>query len=470
MNIYTDTPAAWKPSFWRRFPWLALGGIVIFAISAAAIGAVLRLSNGQDTASWPSAEYPASVQVILSILVNILNLSLTVALSEGYKISWWLKALKGSHLSSLQFDLEIQKSLKGFSDPSRSFDRFAIGALIAFAVSNADGPLIQRASTTSLKVLTSSDVSVTANVSSNTLPAGFSGWSNDASDLLQPVFANVNKAYTNGSNVDIPYSGCEEGSTCAVSMLGPGFDMTCDETQVPYNFTTVYPNIQTFGVEFQYGYQIDDTLSLVTVNFTTIYKNDASCVGSSTRKRCIMQLATVAYPVSLANGSATLHEWQLSTNETINLTRVAELGDTHDGDGSMLDGFVLIIRNLYDSYTSLGSVYQPGPPGNGLEKRAAGDLWTVNGTGLAATNYLTSDKSTYAQCNMTWGDPSPDIFKTMRELMFRSAVANAAANSSYATPQTLSATSTKTVTAYETHYEYLGVVLAIGGDWVGACL
>lgn len=432
------------------------------------------MSDGLDVASWPSPEYPVSVQVILSILINVVNLSLAVGLSEGYKISWWLKALKGARLTELQFDLEVQKSLSAFKSSSRSWDRFAVAAAAALAVSVADGPLIQRASTSGLKTIPTGNASVEVSVSSDPLPGDFSAFINHGTILLQPIFTQVSKAYSAKDDITLQYSGCNDKSACFVTIPGPGFDIHCDETSVPYDLTEYGADVTTFSVHFHW----DDSMNIWSygsVNYTVTYKPQSSCVGSLTRRQCHMQLATVAYPVTLANGSAKLHTWQPSTNETLHLANLTDV-DLVGTASNMLGGIAFVLKSIYESSLA-GSMQKPGPPGNSLPSRrddADGDTLTywVNNTGLAAANYLHSGRDTYERCNMTFGDPTDDIYNTARELMFRSAIANAASNtSSNATPsQLLPATSEETVTAYQSHYEYLGAVIVITVFQVGLIL
>ncbi|KAJ8121013.1 hypothetical protein ONZ43_g2429 [Nemania bipapillata] len=387
-------------------------------------------------------------------------------MSQGYAICWWLKALRGARLAQLQFDLGVQHSLTAFLQRSRTFDLFAIAALIALAVSVADGPLLQQATTTTSKAVTSNNNTVTVYVSPEKLPSNFSQWgassgSTDLGYILQPVFANVSKAYAARDVITLPNSGCEDNSTCTISMLGPGFDVACNESDLPYDFHNLgsadpnHSNYTTFLVDFQFGgYEVLSEYSMV--NFTAVYKPDASCVGSFTVKQCVMRLATVKYPVTIRNNTSVLQKWEPSMNQTIEIIQFNSSTGYDDvftgatGDfQSMLGGIVSVADSLYSSSANLRQVQMINSP------------YLANVSGQAASNYLTSDSSTYGNCSMTWEDPSVDIVNTIQELMFRSAIANSIANVSYATPQRLPATSTKTVIAYVTHYQYLGIALVI---------
>ncbi|KAI1743486.1 hypothetical protein F4680DRAFT_456676 [Xylaria scruposa] len=460
---------AWECNRWKRFPWQASCAFVVVLILFAAMAVVLHTSDNQEVSSWPSSQRSVPVSVVLAILVNVANLCLAIALSQGYTVSWWREALKGAEISRLQFDLSVQHGFAALLRSSRSFNRFLLAALIAIIVSIADGPILQRASTTGLLTLGPTSTNVTIFVSPEPLPANFSAWSGiaDPPSLLTPVFANVSKAYASHEDIMLPYSGCDGNSSCEAAMAGPGFDTICNASLVPYDYldlSAAIPennNITAFQIDFEFGGH-RTAAEYSTVNFTVLFKPDAACIGNFVRRWCSMRLATVEYPITISNGTAVIQPWQSSRNETIQLTHVSTtivdrlsvidpelwtLGSAFRGLESMLGGIVYTSRSLYDSYANL--------------RLPAKESFLVNVTGQAATNYLTSDISSYGNCTMTWEDPTVDIVNTARELMFRSAIANSVANSSYSTPQELPATSTRVITAYRTRFEYLGISIGL---------
>ncbi|KAI2615514.1 hypothetical protein GGR54DRAFT_632171 [Hypoxylon sp. NC1633] len=458
---------AWECHHWKRFPWLASCAFIAVLVLFAAMGVVLHTSNNQEVSSWPSNERPVPVSVILAILVNVANLCLAVALSQGYTVSWWQEALKGAELSRLQFDLSVQHSFSAILQSSRAFSKFLLAALIAIVVSVADGPILQRASTTGLLTLSQTSTNVTVFVSPELLPANFSSWSGVADELslLTPVFSNVSKAYASHDDITLPYSGCDGTGFCNLTMTGPGFDTFCNESSVPYDYLHLsaaipeHNNITAFQIDFQFGAH-RTAAEYGTVNFTVLYKPDPACIGQFVRRWCSMRLATVKYPITISNGTAVLEPWERLQNETIELTRLDTtsrgdidpalytLGTAFRGLESMLGGFVHVSKSLYESSANL--------------RLPSKESFLVNATGQAASDYLSSNISSYGNCTMTWDDPTVDIINTARELMFRSAIANSFANSSYRTPQHLPATtSTRVVTAYKTRFEYLGISIAL---------
>ncbi|KAI3317229.1 hypothetical protein HD806DRAFT_515568 [Xylariaceae sp. AK1471] len=462
----------WECDHWKRFPWLASCAFIVVLVLFAAMAVVLHTSDNQEVSSWPSSQRSVPVSVILAILVNVANICLAIALSQGYTVSWWREALKGAELSRLQFDLSVQHGFAALLQSSRSFSRFLLAALVALIVSIANGPILQRASTTGLLTLGPTNTTVAIFIAPEPLPANFSAWSGSgfAPSLLTPVFGNVSKAYASNEDIMLPYAGCDGNSSCRVTMAGPGLDAVCNDSSVSYDYrhlSAAIPeknNITAFNITLEFGIEDLTIAGYSMVNFTVLFKPDPACIGNFVRRSCSMRLATVEYPIIISNGTAVLQPWQPSRNETIQLINFSNtISDGHtiitpelwtgvnayNGKGlqSMLGGIFSVSRSLYESSANLRL-----PAKEGL---------VVTVTGLAATNYLTSDISTYGDCTMTWEDPTTDIVNTARELMFRSVIANSLANSSYSTPQELSATSTRVITAYRTRFEYLGIAIGL---------
>ncbi|KAI1326505.1 hypothetical protein F5Y16DRAFT_400393 [Xylariaceae sp. FL0255] len=196
-------------------------------------------------------------------------------------------------------------------------------------------------------------------------------------------------------------------------MPGPGFDLSCDESQPDYdlvplanpdlsygfsNITTGKP-ITVFEINFQFA-----TTKLVpeldTVNFTAIYKENPACTGSLVAKTCVMRLATVKYPVTLADGFCTLQKWTPSSNETLVY---------YDYEGEIV--------------LDLNGDLAMGPAG------ASGWQTLVGGLGFAVQNRYESSVI------MNYQDGTLSVV--------------------------LPATSTQIITAYHTRYEFLVIVVAI---------
>ncbi|GAD98263.1 hypothetical protein NECHADRAFT_75613 [Paecilomyces variotii No. 5] len=459
-----NTGIAWNQGFRRHVPWVAFLSILGFIVCSIALGVILWQSDGKDIETWPNASRTVPVSVLLSLSVSIANLCLVVALGNGYEIAWWLEALKGAEFRKLRFDLDVQQSVVKIFSPNVAFDKFAIAALVSLAVSVLDGPLIQKASTVTTRTYQPSDVDMSINVSNASLPANFSAYG-VGPDLLTPLFGVVSRAYSNREEIALPIDGCNANTTCTLTLPAPGFDVSCTEDPVSYNFSelaagTRMDNITTFKVTIDFG--AEETFdSFSTINTTALYKPDAACNGHMMRRKCMLRLATVRYPITVSNGTAALKNLQLDRNDTIEITTFPNATYTNRGYDtlftgsyvvggfmSMLGGLSYVMKDFYASDVSLGLETMTFTP------------YVLTATGQGASNYLTSDISTYGNCTMTWEDPTTDIVNTARELMLRSAIAYSDYNSSAVVPQRLTVQQIRVAGAYQSHYEYLGITIA----------
>ncbi|KAI1087196.1 hypothetical protein F5B19DRAFT_497602 [Rostrohypoxylon terebratum] len=457
---------AWKPGFLRQAPLVAFLGLLGFAVCCVGLGTILYESDGKEVSTWPRASSTVSVSVVLSLIIAIANLCLSVALGQGYAISWWLQALKGAEFRKLVFDLEVRSGLSAILGENMAIDKFVIATVVSLVVSILDGPLIQKASVITPKTYVYPDQRVTAYISNASLPGNFSGYGGMSltTTLLTPLFSNVSRAYSNRDDIILPLDGCGTNSTCDFTLSAPGFDVNCTESSVPYNFTHLGSadpnnnNITTFNVSFAFGGLTSEVGRYNSINTTSWYKTDGACIGSITKRECVLSLATVRYSVSISNGITTLQNWQLGQNDTIEITKFppppkwgGSAGNgwilNKEGYESMLGGIHSVLRGLYESSVNLKLV----------------SMGVVNfyltTTGQASSNYLTSDVSTYSGCTMTWEDPTADIINTVYNLMFRSAIAYSNSNASAVVPQQLPALETRVANAYQSHYKFLGITI-----------
>ncbi|RSL58829.1 hypothetical protein CEP54_007535 [Fusarium duplospermum] len=467
-----STGIAWKPS-WKHAPWLAFASILGFVVCCVGLAAILFTSDGENIAAWPSPSRSISVSVLLSLAVSLANLCLAVALHTAYEISWWTQALNGAELRKLQFDLDVQRRISAIFGQNVSFDKFAIAAVVSLAVSILDGPLIQRASSVTIKEFGPSSISANVDVSNAPLPSNFSTISNGfpSSYVVTPLFSNISRAYANRDDIVLHIEACTTNTTCDLTLPAPGFDVSCTEKLLPYdiknlasagtgnqiaspsrsgmnNQATAF-NISVRGVVDNRG--VGDSR---TINITAMYKPKATRAGDVIQRECVLRLATVRYPITVSDGVVTLKSWQLGQNDTIALIQspsdsgsVYRVGG-YDNIQTMLGGFFYVLDSLYTSY----AVFRLGG------KTTVPLL--LNATGQAASNYINSDISTYNNWTMTWEDPTTDIVNAARELMLRSAIAYSDFNRTAVVSQQLEIQRTEVLSAYKSDYMYLAITLA----------
>ncbi|KAK7973046.1 hypothetical protein PG988_007180 [Apiospora saccharicola] len=459
----------WAPGYLKHIPWTAFSSLAGFILCCIALAVVLWTSDGQDFKTWPRASQTVPVSVLLALIISISNLCLSVALAKGYEISWWLRAIKGAELRSLQFDLEIQHHLSAVIGQNTRMDKFAVAAIISLAVSVLDGPLIQRASSIVATTYQPVDLNVKINISSALFPANFSGYAGAfiGPDLLTPVFGNVSRAYANRESISLDIDVCRTNTTCVFNLPAPGFDVQCTEEAINYDFRSIGAaspnnNVTVFNTSLYFGGR-EEFEDFSRINITALAKGDPACTGRMMQRNCVLRLATVRYPVTVSDGVATLDAWRMGQNETLDIAtdpqahsheQLHGYGTLYEGSvgaggfQTMLGGIYFVLGALYASTVSLRVATMTSVP------------FILTATGQSASNYLTSDISTYSNCTMTWDDPTTDIVNTARELMFRSAIAYSDYNRSAVVPQELQVRQTKVAGAYKSNYEYLAITIA----------
>lgn len=446
----------WQPGVWRRIPWRTVVAITGFAVTCGMMALILALSEGKETRTWPTNSKYITVPVLLSLLGAIAVLFLSVANAEGFAISWWLKALKGTKIKELHYDLEITDNLfVGFSRP-KLFDLITLSAIISLVVSIAVGAVLQKSSDTISKVIGPFSEDIDVPVLNTTLPSNYSGWSGGGTQtsLLMPAFAEVYRQYSNRTNIAIP-SGCGN-STCQVHIAGPGFDVDCQDSTVNYDFTTLVSargdSVTTFetSVDFEPS---QDPKALNHMNISVLYKPSDACTGKLTRHKCVLRAAAVDYTVTITNGTATLAPWNISQNTTIsitNFTQWQQLGFGSVGAGgftTMFGGLASVLQAQYNSNATLRIVTMTEIP------------FLVSATGQAASTYLTSEVGEYGNCTMTWSDPREDMINNIRELMFRSALNVANATGDPVQFRRADASVTRIGIVYTTHWRFYGIAI-----------
>ena len=138
------TYRSWRHRSLRPGP---LSGILSLLLSIGSIFAslgVLAGSNHAPTKSWTT---PPSTY--LAICTAVANLAIRYACIQGVIIAWWSRALRGSILAKLHYDWCSGTTLKDALTSGSHMGWLGL-ACISSTLVFVDGPLIQRASTTSL--------------------------------------------------------------------------------------------------------------------------------------------------------------------------------------------------------------------------------------------------------------------------------------------------------------------------------
>ena len=440
----------YKRSFLRKGPLLGLTAVLFTLLTIPASLLVLLMSNGREVISWK-----IQPTVYLAILTAIGNSAIRLAATQGAMVVWWSHAVRGTTYLQLHYDWKMSSGAFGAISAGRRTNLIAIASLCA-ALVVVDGPLLQRASSVSLKV-PATPVELQALlvpeipahftgvmlVDDQNAPIGVPGAAVDFTNDFLSTFRN----YTGGVEMSQAILGCP--GECLATVQAAALSLvSCNSTSSPIDFTT------PFSAEEQTAFDDDEAVPLNRTAFNiAIYETldevgderivlyygatDAavskSCVGHYIKSYCQFAPGIAEYDVRITNNTITFVEppsnpkmLQLANNTRItNETIIQEnLRVNANNLKTALGG--IAAAGATNFYTYVGLV--PSSPGHNpfttTYDRFAFDM---------TTNYEAWDNQT--DCAPAWKDPTQQILTTLNELMFRTSIYTAATfNESYLKP------------------------------------
>ncbi|KAB2573286.1 Ankyrin repeat domain-containing protein 50 [Lasiodiplodia theobromae] len=367
--------------------------------AAAAFGTLLQ-SNGRDIDSWPFAKHPLQPTVILAILSAVANSALRYALAESLALFWWRQALNGATLKDLHLSWAY----------ATSFSKSLFSAV--------DGPLLQRSSSVTT-ISTIRNTTVTSQLSTQDMPRGYSGVipvREFNPTTLTKEFGQIVSDYQSRNDIRLNATGCQ--GVCHTRVVAPGFDERCTEGTMPYNLTIdLQPDGSYRNTEEDIGSITFSRKTAAEFNASVMYKDDSACIGELHTVDCTFRLATVSYPITIVNNTATLRP--TGANDSLSISPFESEGGTIAAQFSTAGGFYLVADQLFGSNITLLS----RPP-----------FWIVRGNGSMRYTYQTNDM--YNNCSITYSNPMPDIRSTLRELIFRASIGLSNSSTLQTTPGT----------------------------------
>jgi hypothetical protein len=347
---------AWETGAGKRFPWAAGAACLLAIMGTAACVGVLAVADNTPISTWHVAP-----SVILAILAVVVNTSLAFALAEAVNYRWWIQALAGgSTLNDLERVWMYGTSFGAALMAGKHVNHVAL-ASVAITILAIDGPLLQRAISTTVRDISISQSPVNITLA-NQIPLGYSGMDLTgetggflASPLVTERFQEVVRQYQQREPI-VAHSitGCQ--GICSGDLQGAGFQVDCveststkqwwspdrgNESIVGYGGEALVPSPgQIFGVSFEWsgdrkfvkskkytdyrplrvvdGRPTDEpfiymnltwspngtipdaeTLSTSTINPNQMYTN------SIHQKQCKLYPGSASYPVVIRNASAT---------------------------------------------------------------------------------------------------------------------------------------------------------------------
>ncbi|KAK1750490.1 hypothetical protein QBC47DRAFT_393573 [Echria macrotheca] len=434
--------ARWRPGAVRRFPFASFAALLAALCAAAAMGAVVILSDGSPVSSWGIS--PAVYLAVASAVANIL---LRYSFSENLQITWWVTALKGdTTLAKLHHIWAFGESLKDSLLAGRSFNMVALASIL-LSVLPADSPLAQRSSKVSVKSVSgpvNADIQALAQ-----LPSGATGIIGGRGHLVGFTtldFGRVVQDYTAQRPIPIQSSPCR--GTCSGTLQAAGYDIHCSESQVSFQVTSqATDSVDVFKTEFLYN-EVDDPSP--SFNLSTLVKSRAGCNGTLDKKLCTLTPAVLDYHVLIVNQTVSLDpSFPYSTDQVIRYTPAESMQTVGPSDHG---GIYLAANTMFQSSVAL---------------RFAGAVgFELTASGITAIQYAASDGTGSAtdqlygnfDCPIYWTDPTDDLLDATRQLMFRTALTMA--NSS-TTVQLTNAVDSWSEPVYESVYIFLAVSLLL---------
>ncbi|KAE9376429.1 hypothetical protein N431DRAFT_330742 [Stipitochalara longipes BDJ] len=436
----------WKPGAWARLPWSA------FAALAGAIGgvvgsvAVLVVSNGKPIADWHFQP-----TVYLSIISTITNLMVHYALTQGATIAWWTRALKpDTKISHLHQYWETGNSLLASLKIGRNFNAVALASIIV-AISQVNGPLLQRASRVAV-FPTDSEITVSVGIASK-LPSGYTGMVEGrgyAPAFFNQLFLPTVSDYYDRASIKVNETGCI--GTCSTIVAGAGFAVSCSSYETTFNaipidppagqdFNTSQPLVAVGVLAFQTNF-LWSASAPGNITLNVEYKPDNGCEGPLIVKNCTLSPAIVQYSVAIDGNSSTISLPENSTIYDDEIESTYTIAETYTpGSYTTYGGLSLALANRFNSWANL--------------RFAGGIGYDVSTSGATSNQFVQGNTTIGAEnnCSLAFNDPTTNLLNNARELMFRTAIA--AANSSNI--RSLPAQQQTIVAVYQSHYLYLGL-------------
>lgn len=435
--VQSSTRNPWRPSPYHRFPWFGFGALLGALLGIALSVAILVGSDSQPTSKWT-----VQPTVYLAIASAITNITLHFALSEGVNVAWWRRATQDdTKISDLHRYWSHGNSLWAAITSGRHINLMAV-ACIFVAIGPINGPLLQRASRVTVdEVQQATDMSVRI---AKALPAGYTGYVTGRGHtvaLLTPSFTSVVNGANTQADINVTSRGCM--GRCLTVVRGAGFAINCSTSTVPYNIEPLDASLngtQAFGSYIHWGDLLPGTIFLGVQ-----FKSTPNCDGNLQIRNCTMQAANVEYPVIIDGNRSTIEVDPATTmfdDKVYNTTDVVP--DNYIGPST----YGGLYKALSDTYDSMGNLRWAGAIG-----------YELITTGATVNRYAVFNESSVIDCGITFTDPSLDLIKAIRDMMFRTAIA--AANDSDS--QSVTAQENSTIPIYESHYLYLGLAILLTG-------
>ncbi|KAF7189152.1 hypothetical protein HII31_09574 [Pseudocercospora fuligena] len=453
----------WQPGLFRRIPWAGIS--CLFAVFCCCIVeiAILVASNGAPISSWKYAP-----SLYLSVAYTISNILLSAAFSQGLTVHWWRKALtEGTQLGDLHRYWDHGTSAVAAAFAGRHFSYISFAAIFV-ALTPINGPLLQRASTTTTDTRyyhsDADDVQLRLPVVKSIQdPTGHTSGRAYTVTMLDTKFAPVVQAWSTGQSIIVNNTGCAGDGKCTGVMTGAGLAMSCNSSTANFdlsgtnedgsNNNASFIGMDIFQVNFGWSATIPSNITL-----DMQYKPGKDCdQGQLQVKNCTIGAATVQYPIEIDGNKSTISLESGSSLSDDHLVSLVEYDlENMYGLPSPFGGYAYALSSKLNSATRLRFAGAAG--------------YEVTSDGSTAAQFANMDDVTdytMGLCYTKFSDPTDYLLQQARNLMFRTALAQANATTMQ---DVTSAMEMRTVTVYKTHYNFLGSAVGVTFVAIGVVL
>ena len=440
----------WNPALIYRLPWLGFAALLGVLVGAASSAAMVVYPNGKPTLEW--SVQPA---VYLAISSTITNLFLCLALSEGINVAWWRRATKeNTKIADLHRHWSFGNSFWAAVVSGRHFNLVALASVLV-TLGPINGPLLQRALPVTLGHFSRSlnvDIKI-----AQIFPDGYTGYlsgQGGTPGVLTTAFAQTLQAFDRQTAININGTGCK--GQCAAVVRGAGFAVDCSTSMTPLELTPIdAQNRQDFNASkdamrnetLVFGSYLSWQASQPsTIQLSVQFKDQQPCKSRLQIRNCTLRSTIVDYPVIIDGDKSTIELEPGTTVVNDAVQNAPEVASNMKTGPTTLAGLYKALSDTYSSEADLRLL-----EANGYELVTSGPI---------STRYTMLDATSpkpYADCTMSFTDPTNDIVAAARELMFRTAIA--AANTSD-TQHVLSQETTGPLPIYKSQYLYLYIALS----------
>ncbi|OQO11070.1 hypothetical protein B0A48_05325 [Cryoendolithus antarcticus] len=377
---------------------------------------------------------------------------------------WWRRAMgPETELGDLHRYWQYGTSPLAAVKAGRNLNLAAIACLLV-AITPANGPLLQRASSATQDAVTSPTVLHINSTTSLSSATGYIAGRQLAPAFLTSSFANIVQQFYDRTPITVKDTGCPSNAICNGRLRAAGFAVNCSassfdfDSQLHQGTDVGSTYVDAFNIAFSWNL-MNGGIQLNTQYRVPMSSDLSSCIGHIVIQNCTLEAATVLYPVTINGNQSTIALDQESTvfdDTPTNITTMAAFPETN-GAPSQLAGYAVSLQNRFN--------------GAALMHFGGAIGYEMDSVGATPPQFAVSGDEN--PCNMTFRDPLPNMLAQARELMFRTAMgfANETAvrvpvyrtasfpdgflDDNSTGLETVSGTQTTTTTVYRTHYGFL---------------